>query len=114
MLTTSGIALLVTAVTTAEAGSFILATAPITGTILLFAGLGIMQADHEQSEIEQNMFTLGAGEYGGTLKVSTYGVFNTYTISTQKGSLTSWGITSITPIVMAMSVLPNHDWQPNP
>ncbi len=74
-------------------GSTIIAAAPLIAFAGIVIGTGMIIAGQEMSGIQESIYDSGAGETGGTMTITTYGVINQYTVTTDQGEFSSFGIT---------------------
>ena len=82
----------------AAAATAFIAAVPVIVIATLIIGAALAISSFEMGGIQSNMFHSGAGETGGTVTITNYLVVNKFTVTTEKGSFDSWGLTSITPL----------------
>ncbi|MBK8824792.1 MAG: hypothetical protein IPN58_19950 [Anaerolineales bacterium] len=94
------------------AGPTAIALVAALPAVFLLASAALLISGAEMGGIRSNIVHTDANSLGDTVTVANYGIVTRYTVTTNKDSLDSWGITNITPLIIAHSWVTSHPTEP--
>ncbi len=94
------------------AGPTAIALVAALPAVFLLASAALLISGAEMGGVRSNIVHTDANSLGGTVTVANYGIVTRYTVTTNKDSLDSWGITNITPLIIAHSWVTSHPTEP--